>query len=170
MKRICPRVKDSLKQIESYHKICDKVTKRSRAIPRTPLVMKELFRAGLLRKQSGIQLSQLARFIFNISAKRDAKHANSAFLILGDDLMVVGVWGHNIWSGRVWEKMVLKARLVIGILVCSSAHAFSHFYKEAVGYFRLHHAKRPPHGVGRGGSTWHLGLYGSYDKTQEHGR
>ena len=37
-------------------------------------------------------------------------------------------------------------------------------------HYRVEHRKPTPHGVRRGGATWHFGFYGSYDKIQDHGR
>ena len=36
--------------------------------------------------------------------------------------------------------------------------------------FRLARPKPTPHGIRRGGASWHFQLYGSFDRTVEHGR
>ena len=43
-------------------------------------------------------------------------------------------------------------------------------YQEAVSFFCLVHPKATPHGIRRGGSSWHFKLHGSFDRTVEHGR
>ena len=43
-------------------------------------------------------------------------------------------------------------------------------YQEAVAFFRLSHPKPTPHGIRRGGASWHFKLHGSFDRTVEHGR
>ena len=37
-------------------------------------------------------------------------------------------------------------------------------------FFRLSHPKPTPHGIRRGGASWHLKIHGPYDRTVEHGR
>ena len=43
-------------------------------------------------------------------------------------------------------------------------------YRDAVLFFSLVHPKPTPHGIRRGGASWHFGLHGSFDRTVEHGR
>ena len=43
-------------------------------------------------------------------------------------------------------------------------------YQDAVRFFRLVHPKPTPHGIRRGGASWHFKLHGSFDRTVEHGR
>ena len=47
---------------------------------------------------------------------------------------------------------------------------FYNRYREAVTFFRLDHPKPTPHGMRRGGASWHFKLHGSFDRTVEHGR
>ena len=47
---------------------------------------------------------------------------------------------------------------------------FYALYKEAVFHFRLRHPRPTPHGIRRGGASWHFNLKGSFDSTIEHGR
>ena len=51
-----------------------------------------------------------------------------------------------------------------------SPFAFCVLYNACVDYFGISHLKPTPHGLRRGGATWHFGLYGSYDKAAAHGR
>ena len=43
-------------------------------------------------------------------------------------------------------------------------------YQEAVSFFCLVHPKATPHGIRRGGASWHFKLHGSFGRTVEHGR
>ena len=43
-------------------------------------------------------------------------------------------------------------------------------YRQAVSFFNLKHPKPTPHGIRRGGASWHFKLHGSFDRTVEHGR
>ena len=103
------------------------------------------------------------------------------FRFLSKDLMSVKVWGKNSARTGEWESVLLKDPVLIQIIVNkqkagedylfnNSSYAFNKFYREAVDHYRVEHRKPTPHGVRRGGATWHFGLYGSYDKTQDHGR
>ena len=95
--------------------------------------------------------------------------------------MVVKVWRKQSARTGEWESVLLKDPLLIKV-ICNlkeagkdflfneSPRSFSIMYREAIAYFRVVHFKPTPHGVRRGGATWHFGLYGLYDKTQEHGR
>ena len=47
---------------------------------------------------------------------------------------------------------------------------FYNRYQEAVACFHLSHPKPTPHGIRRGGASWHFKLHGSFDRTVEHGR
>ena len=77
--------------------------------------------------------------------------------------------------------MTLKDPLIIKILLkCKKEGRVrlfnkkpSDFYKryqDAVSFFRLVHPKTTPHGIRRGGASWHFKLHGSFDRTVEHGR
>ena len=80
-----------------------------------------------------------------------------------------------------FETVILRDPEVIRILLnCKGAGRkrlytkkpsdFYKRYQEAVAFFRLKHPKPTPHGIRRGGASWHFKLYGSFDRTVEHGR
>ena len=80
-----------------------------------------------------------------------------------------------------FETVISRDPLLIRILLkCKSegrVHLYTKkpadFYKryeKAVSFFRLVHPKAPPHGIRRGGASWHFRLHGSFDRTVEHGR
>jgi len=80
-----------------------------------------------------------------------------------------------------FETVTIKDPLVIRILLkCKKEWRVrlfnkkpSEFYKryqEAVNFFRLKHPRPTPHGIRRGGASWHFKLHGSFDRTVEHGR
>ena len=80
-----------------------------------------------------------------------------------------------------FEKVILRDPEIIRILLrCKKDGRIrlytkkpSDFYKryqEAVAFFRLSHPKPTPHGIRRGGASWHFKLHGSFDRTVEHGR
>ena len=83
--------------------------------------------------------------------------------------------------GVAFETVVIKDPVAISILVKYKAAGrvhlfngtsaeFSALYKSAVAFFRLSHPKPTPHGIRRGGASWHFQVHGSYDGTVEHGR
>ena len=95
-------------------------------------------------------------------------------------LILRGAKGAKL-RGVAFETVVLKDLLIIHILAKCKARGqrrlfngtsthFSNLYKQAVAFFRLSHPKPTPHGVRRGGASWHFGLHGLYDRTVEHGR
>ena len=68
-------------------------------------------------------------------------------------------------------KILLKRKTVGGPMLFNGKRArFAELYKDAVSFFRLSHPKPTPHGIRRGGASWHFKIHGSYDRTVEHGR
>ena len=56
-------------------------------------------------------------------------------------------------------------------LVCAGTYgSFTREYKELGRFLGVRSEAFTPHGLRRGGATWHFGLFFSYDRTQEHGR
>ena len=56
-------------------------------------------------------------------------------------------------------------------LVCAGTYgSFTREYKELGSFLGVRSDAFTPHGLRRGGATWHFGLFFSYDRTQEHGR
>ena len=80
-----------------------------------------------------------------------------------------------------FETVTLKDPLVIKILLKRKANGgpklfndtrarFSELYRQAVKFYCLSHPKPTPHGIRRGGASWHFKVHGLYDRTVEHGR
>ena len=83
--------------------------------------------------------------------------------------------------GVAFETVILKDPVIVKILsklkaqgqrrlFNGSSTQFSSLYRDAVAFFRLSHPKPTPHGIRRGGASWHFNLHGQYDRTVEHGR
>ena len=68
----------------------------------------------------------------------------------------------------------LKARWVAegsDALLCEGTYgSFMREYKDIGSFLGIRTPAFTPHGLRRGGATWHFSLYFSFDKTQEHGR
>ena len=68
----------------------------------------------------------------------------------------------------------LKARWVSDVsasFVCAGTYgSFTREYKELGRFLGVRSDAFTPHGLRRGGASWHFGLFFSYDRTQEHGR
>ena len=95
-------------------------------------------------------------------------------------LILYGTKGAKL-RGVAFETVVLKDPLIIKILAKCKARGqrrlfsgtstqFTKLYRDAVAFFRISHPKPTPHGIRRGGGSWHFGLHGQYDRTVEHGR
>ena len=80
-----------------------------------------------------------------------------------------------------FETVILKDPLAIRCIMFQKSQGvprlfngpagrFYALYREAVQYLHLRHAKPTPHGIRRGGASWHFNLKGSFDATAEHGR
>ena len=80
-----------------------------------------------------------------------------------------------------FETVTIRDPLLIGIISKCKAKGvrrlfngkpkeFHQLYRDAVSFFRLAHPKPTPHGIRRGGASWHFKLHGSFDRTVEHGR
>ena len=95
--------------------------------------------------------------------------------------MVVKIWGKRSSRTGEWDTVLLRDPGLIATMVKlqqtnreyifeETLSTFTSFYREALAFFKVVHQKPTPHGVRRGGATWHFSIHGKYDVTQEHGR
>ena len=181
MKRIYPRTRGFLKISDSYYRNWNKVIRRSRALPLSLRLVRGLFVYGCLKDNPEFSLVVLLGFVMLLRPGEILAQRSSLFTYVNEELMVVKVWGKQSARTGEWETVLLKDPLLIKV-ICNlkkkgkdflfnkSSHFFNKLYKEALAYFSVVHPKLTPHGIRRGGATWHFGLYSLYDKTQEHGR
>ena len=181
MKRIYPRTKGNLNISDSYYRNWVKVTRRSRALPLSLKLVRGLFVYGCLKGKPEFALVVVLGFVLLLRPGEILAQRASLFTYVHEELMVVKVWGKQSARTGEWETVLLKDPLLIKVVVNlrnagkdflfnEPRHSFFKFYREGIEYFNVAHSKPTPHGIRRGGATWHFGLYGLYDKTQEHGR
>ena len=102
--------------------------------------------------------------------------------MLNDNLMSVNLPNtKNPTRNGVPETVLLKDPYLIKLIgvkqgkgedyiFSGSELDFRSMYREAMHVSETGHERPTPHGLRRGGATWHFSKLGSYDKTMEHGR
>ena len=182
-KKFHPRCKRQLETASTWLNNWSRVAAKVQAMPLHPVLVKAFVAYGILRKEPDFALSIYVGFlallrgceIFNFRMcdvqPRGPRQVN---LILrgtkgakrrGVEFETVTVKDPVVVKNLLKRKAQGTARLFAG----REAH-FAALYKDAVNFFRLRHPKPTPHGIRRGGASWHFGVHGSYDRTVEHGR
>lgn len=183
LKRAHPRCKGQLKTADSYYIRWVKITKRVRALPLSLELAKGLFVYGCLNGQPRFGLTILLGFVLLLRPAEMRGLRCRHFTRMRGDLMTVTLpttkagereGGQPVTvllrdEGLIRVIMSLR-RKSEDFLFLGSELSFRQMYRQALQYYGIDHAKPTPHGVRRGGATWHFGLYGSYDRTTDHGR
>ena len=182
-KKFQPRCKRQLDTACSWLNNWSRVTHRVQAMPFHPLLVKGFVAYGILNGDPDFALSIYLGFlgllrgceIFNLLLEDCQNRGPGQICIILRDTK--GARLRNV----EFETVTLKDPEIIRILLkCKSdgqvrlySKKPSDFYKryqDAVAFFRLSHPKPTPHGIRRGGASWHFQLHGSFDRTVEHGR
>ena len=152
-------------------------------MPLHPELVKAFVAFGILNKDPDFALAIYVGFlgllrgceIFNLALKDcQPRGPEQLCLILRD---TKGARLRNV----DFETVILRDPLVIRILLkckkegrtrlfCNKPSDFYKRYRQAVSFFKLKHPKPTPHGIRRGGASWHFKLHGLFDRTVEHGR
>jgi integrase len=183
-KRFYPACRRKLETACAYYKNWLKATKRIRALPLSPSMVQAMasfcmisgrvrLGAGLLLCFAGLlRVGELINLrLGDINCIRD----NWAVLTLPDSKGAKR-------EGKPESVIVRDVALIRMLFKCKAEGRDSDpFYGgcyrdvclgmcEAASFFHFAHPNLTPHGLRRGGATWHFTLYFSYDRTQAHGR
>ena len=168
-----------------YYDIWVEVTFRVKAMPMSPLLVKAFAVYGLMTGRPDFGLSVLIAFVGLLRTKDLIRLEMDDCNILGPELMCLTLRlteDELKKGGKPHPETVLirDPRIIQAITRRKAAGAskvfngtdpeFRNVYAGAVRYFGLKHPKPTPHGLRRGGATWHFKLHHSYDRTMEHGR
>ena len=182
-KKFHPRCKRHLDTASSWLNNWSRVARKTQAMPLHSELVKAFVSYGILNKDPEFAIAVYVGFlallrgceIFNLLLRDcQPRGRNQMCLILRD---TKGARLRNV----EFETVTLKDPFVIQILskLKSSGQVrlfnkkpkdFYQRYRDAVSFFSLKHPKPTPHGIRRGGASWHFSLYGSFDRTVEHGR
>ena len=172
MKKLYPRTKRQLQIADSYFKNWVKITKSVRALLLSLKMARAFAVFGFLH--NSLVLLLRTKEILDLSFD----HCKW----LRKDLMVIKLLSTKS-TARTGEPetVLLKDVALIHILKLGKQHGegaifkgsgigFRNLYRSAVAFYGINHMKPTPHGLRRGGATWHFSLFCCYDKTAAHGR
>jgi integrase len=182
-KKLRPRCKKHIDTAVAWLNNWAKVTVKVQAMPLHICLVKAFVSYGLLKREYDFALSLYVGFLGLLRgceildlhmADVQARGPNQVVLVLRD---TKGARLRNVPFETVTIrdplaiKILLKRKTVGGpkLFNCKRSR-LAELYKNAVSFFRLSHPKPTPHGIRRGGASWHFGIHGSYDRTVEHGR
>ena len=152
-------------------------------MPLHPDLVKAFVAFGILKKDSEFALAVYVGFlgllrggeILNLSLADCQPRGPSQLCIVLRDTK--GARLRNV----EFETVTLKDPMIIKILMKCKKEGrnrlfnkkpsdFYKRYRASVAFFNLKHPRPTPHGIRRGGASWHLKLHGSFHRTVEHGR
>ena len=182
-KKFHPRCRRHIETAVCWLNNWSRVTLKVQAMPMHADLCKAFVAYGLLRKELDFAISIYVGFlallrgceIFHLLlADCQPRGPDQMCLILRD---TKGAKLKNL----PFETVTIRDPLAIKILLRRKAlnHRclfngkpadFYRLYKEAVAFYHVAHPKPTPHGIRRGGASWHFQLHGSFDRTVEHGR
>jgi integrase len=182
-KKFQPRCKRQIDTACSWLNNWSRVTRKVRAMPLHPELVKAFVAFGILKEDTEFALAVYVGFlgllrggeILNLSLADCQPRGPSQLCIILRDTK--GARLRNV----EFETVTLRDPMIIKILLkCKKEGRHRLFnkkpsdfykrYREAVAFFNLKHPKPTPHGIRRGGASWHFKLHGSFDRTVEHGR
>jgi integrase len=184
IKRLFPRCRRHLETTGLYYKNWVKAVHRVRAFPFSPELARGVAAMALLDKQPLFAAAVLLCFVgllrvgevTQLKAGQIKCLSNSVALISLPDSKGAQRKGSS-------ESVLIREALLVQVLKHLKSNTsdadliFSQSYRSFaasliyyVKCFGLSHPNLTPHGLRRGGATWHFCKFQSYDKTQEHGR
>ena len=182
-KKFHPRCKPQLNTASSWLNNWTRSIRRTQAMPLHPDLVKAFVAFGILKQDPDFAISLYVGFlallrgseIFNLClCDCQPRGPHQICLTLRS---TKGAQLRNVEFETVTISDPFVIRILLSLKEKGKVRLFngnsSDFYKryrEAVSFFDLSHPKPTPHGIRRGGASWHFRLYGSFDRTVEHGR
>ena len=182
-KKFHPRCKRQLDTASSWLNNWSRVARKTQAMPLHAKLVKAFVAYGILNKDPEFAIAVYVGFLALLRGCEIFNLLLQDCQVRGRDQMCLilrGTKGARLRNVE-FETVTLKDPFVVRILTklknSGKVRLFDRrpqdFYKrygEAVSFFSLKHPKPTPHGIRRGGASWHFSLYGSFDRTVEHGR
>ena len=184
MKRLFPHTRKHLDTAGLYYKNWVKVTKRRKTLPLSSELVRAMAAYAVGKGEVRFAVCLLLAFVGLLRTGEvvslEMRHLN----ILGPELLVVALGDTKTGkrSGHV-EKVLIKDKFIIECIAqiksrCSpdarlyrgDYKSFRNAYVEAGRFFGVVHPRLTPHGLRRGGATWHFCLFKNYDATMALGR
>jgi integrase len=184
LKRLFPRCRRHLETATLYYGNWVKATKRVKALPFTPQMVRGMSAFSLIKGNANFAACILIMFagLLRIGETLGLKlrHINC----VKENFAIISLW----WSKGAQrtgepEVVFIRDRVLIrvinslkknssaeGSLFNGSYREFCSRLQDASAFFGLAHPNLTPHGLRRGGATWHFSLFFNYDRTQQHGR
>ena len=182
-KKLQPKCKRHIDTAVSWLNNWIKVSTKVQAMPLHSKLVKAFISYGLLRKEPDFALAIYVGFlgllrgceILNLRMA-DVQPRSPGHVVL----VLRGTKGARL-RNVPFETVTIRDPLAVRILLKRKTKEgpmlfngkrphFTALYKAAVIFYSLSHPKPTPHGIRRGGASWHFGLYGLFDRTVEHGR
>jgi integrase len=184
LKRLFPRCRRHLDTASLYHSNWVKATKRVKALPLTPELVRGMAAVSMSRGNASFALTILIMFAGLLRIGETLQLQLGHFNCLRDDFCIISLWVSK-GATRTGEPEIVFLRdsaLIRAIrslqvkhpagtpLFKGSYRSFSSLLKDTAAFYGLAHPNLTPHSLRRGGATWHFSLYYSYDRTMLHGR
>jgi integrase len=184
LKRLFPRCRRHLDTASLYHSNWVKATKRVKALPLTPELVRGVAAFSMVQGNTGFALTVLIMFAGLLRIGETLQLRLGHFNCLRDNCCIISLW-ESKGAKRSGEPEVvfLRDRSLIRVIMSLKAKApadtflfgesyrtFSSLLIRAAAFYGLAHPNLTPHSLRRGGATWHFSLYHSYDRTMLHGR
>jgi integrase len=184
LKRLYPACKRHLDTTKLYYDNWVKVTPRRRAFPFTLDLIRGVAALALIDGQPRLAGAFLVCFagLLRVAEVMHLKQEDVKFLNPRVVVLLLPESKGAKRKGQTESVMIRDPTLVKILAFCvktcgsdglvfgGTYRAFAKALIEFAAVFGLKHPNLTPHGLRRGGATWHFGRFLSYDKTQAHGR
>jgi hypothetical protein len=184
LKRLFPRCRRHLDTAALYLSYWTKATKRVKALPLTPELVRGMAAVSLIKRNTSFAVTILIMFAGCLRIGETLQLKLSHFNCLRDNFCIVSLWDSK-GSQRTGQPEVVflrdpsLVRIIRGLQakVQTDAWLFEGSYRtfcalllSTAAFFGLEHPNLTPHSLRRGGATWHFSLFHNYDRTMLHGR
>jgi integrase len=184
LKRLFPRCRRHLDTASLYHSNWVKATRRVKALPLTPELVRGVAAFSMVQGNTDFALTILIMFAGLLRIGETLQLRLGHFNCLRDNCCIISLW-ESKGAKRTGEPEVvfLRDRSLIRVIQSLKAKApadsllfggsyrtFASLLIRGAAFYGLAHPTLTPHSLRRGGATWYFSLYHSYDRTMLHGR
>jgi hypothetical protein len=184
LKRLFPTCRRHLDMATLYYGNWVKATKRTKALPLTPDMVRGMAAYSLVKGNISFAVTLLLMFAGLLRVGESLGLKLSHINCVKDNLAIVSLWFSKgaVRTGEP-EVVFIRDRSLVAVikslkkgaradagLFNGSYRDFGILLQDAAAFFNLVHANLTPHSLRRGGATWHFSLFHSYDRTMQHGR
>jgi integrase len=184
LKRLFPRCRRHLDTASLYFSYWVKATKRVKALPLTPELVRGLAAVSLVKGNVSFAVTILLMFAGCLRIGETLQLKLSHFNCLRSNCCIISLWdSKGAKRTGVPEVVFIRDPSLIRVIKSMQAHgpadawlfkgsyrSFCSLLTDTAGWFGLEHPNLTPHSLRRGGATWHFSLFHNYDRTMLHGR